>query len=135
MRRVCIPLVALMLAAAAPALAQTQAEMNQEACARADAADAELNVAYQSAMARWADVPLRTRSLRTAQRAWLVFRDAHLDALFPFESGDENPRVRYGSIYPMLRCAFLESLTEDRTDQLRDWVECEGGPSCIAGRD
>ncbi|HEX8299462.1 MAG TPA: lysozyme inhibitor LprI family protein [Rubricoccaceae bacterium] len=124
--------VALLLAActglaAAPA-AQTQTELNREACADRDAADRALNTTYRRAMAE-ASEPHAQRRLRDAQRAWIVFRDAHTAALFPVPAGSST-RVQYGSIYPMRLCIAQASVTQARTEQLLARLDCEEGDFC-----
>ena len=57
--------------------------------------------------------------LKMAQKAWTTFRDAQVEALFP----RANKRVEYGTVYPMCHCIELQSLTEERTKQLKMWVD------------
>jgi uncharacterized protein YecT (DUF1311 family) len=59
-----------------------QLEIN--ACARDDfaKADSELNKTYQALIKKEADDKLFISKLRLAQKAWLAFRDAELDARF-----------------------------------------------------
>jgi Lysozyme inhibitor LprI len=57
--------------------------------------------------------------LKTAQRAWLAFRGAQLEALFP----KTDKQAEYGSVYPMCRCSELQSLTEERAKQLKRWLD------------
>ena len=108
---------ALLALAAAPAQAQdhldcahaeAQQDMNQ--CADRDfhRADEALNRAYRAAMAKLDkdDAAL----LRSAQRAWLAFRDA--------ECSYEAAPNQGGSIYPLIYDGCLTALTKDRTRQL-----------------
>src|ERR1700678_2390018 len=57
--------------------AKTQTEMN--ACAGAEAArtDKELNEVYAQVLAKAASVPEATAKVKTAERCWIAFRDAH----------------------------------------------------------
>ncbi|MGB7330433.1 MAG: lysozyme inhibitor LprI family protein, partial [Terriglobales bacterium] len=57
--------------------------------------------------------------LKTAQKAWLAFRDAELEALYP----KDNKQAEYGTVYPMCHCSELQFLTEERTKQLNRWLD------------
>ena len=60
-----------------------QSEMNR--CADLDTreADADLKRVYQELLAKLKNDDTATNKLRAAQRAWLAFRDAHLQELYP----------------------------------------------------
>ena len=118
--------VALIMLMSAPAMAQevdcanpiTQLDMTMCEYQAWERADADLNDMYGAAMAAVrqsdADYPIEGLSeedrLRTAQRAWVAFRDANCDvAGYP---------MRGGSAEPMLINACLRSMTEARTNEL-----------------
>jgi uncharacterized protein YecT (DUF1311 family) len=88
--------------------AGTQQEM--EACARDDfnEADNELNKTYQALLMKEADDPLFVSKLRNAQRAWLAFLNADLDAQFACPE-EESRLVCWGSQYGM---AYLRRKAE-----------------------
>lgn len=88
--------------------ARTQTELNTCAAREYRAADAELNRVWQRLMTA-ADAEQRPL-LRTAQRAWVAFRDAHC--------ASEAADFRGGSIEPMLRSLCLADVTRARTAQL-----------------
>src|SRR5579863_4985949 len=77
--------------------AMAQSEMNR--CADLDArdADADLNRVYQDLLAKLKSNENATNKLRTAQHAWLAFREARLQELYPAE----DKQREYGSIYHM----------------------------------
>lgn len=90
-----------------------QQGMNQ--CARQfyDEADAQLNTV-------WADLRERRGEghswdpILEAQRAWIPFRDAHCEAhAAPYEGGSIQPLIRFGC---------LTDVTEQRTAQLREFL-------------
>jgi uncharacterized protein YecT (DUF1311 family) len=121
--------LALLLGTAAPAWAAsadadgcnpegTQMELN--ACADRDfrKADAELNAVYRQVVAKLAGQPVALARLKDAQRLWVQLRDADLEARYPVGK-DENPRVLYGSMYPMLYSGAKAALTTTRTAYLR----------------
>lgn len=103
--------------------AMAQADLN--ACAYQDweTADAELNDAYQEAMAlleTWdANLPEDEQggaeALREAQRAWITFRDQACAA--------EGYAMKGGSAEPLLVYGCMRLLTEERTNHLTSMVE------------
>ncbi len=96
--------------------------MNQQAGDRLAAADDELNRVYREIRRRYSDRPIFLEKLKLAQRAWIAFRDAELDALYPpTEYGDQ--RASYGSMFPMCYGNAKERLTRERTQQLRRWLD------------
>jgi uncharacterized protein YecT (DUF1311 family) len=101
----------------------SQNEMNACAALDFERADAELNRAWREAVAaaREADAeidrnydqrPTSEAKLREAQRAWIVYRDAHCTVV-----GYEE--ARGGSMEPMTYDGCRKTLTEERTAQLR----------------
>ncbi|MES2127010.1 MAG: lysozyme inhibitor LprI family protein [Pseudomonadota bacterium] len=94
-----------------------QLELN--ACASDDFArtDTELNRTYQLLLKEMADEPLFIKKLRVAQNAWLVFRDADLDARFSCPEDDVSRC--WGSMYPMSFLARKTALTKERIRQLQ----------------
>jgi len=100
----------------------TQREMT--ACAAQDwqAADAALNAEYKRAMARARDYDAgalpdhagAVAALKSAQRAWIGFRDGHCAA--------ESFAWKGGSAEAMIVSACLAQLTRDRTRQLAEFL-------------
>ncbi|WP_025370705.1 lysozyme inhibitor LprI family protein [Advenella mimigardefordensis] len=102
--------------------ATTQADINQ--CANADYkhADAQLNKAYREVYSR-ADATL-VPQLKTAQNAWIKFRDA--DCSFQTSS------ARGGSMYASVLAGCLEVKTLARTKELSALLHCkEGDTTCV----
>src|SRR5262245_60054345 len=90
-------------------------------------ADMELNRVYKEVLSVYKDDKDFIKNLRIAQQAWLKFRDAHLEALYP----KADKQAAYGSVYPMCAGNVLAGLTEARTKQLRIWLEgIEEGEVC-----
>lgn len=121
-----IRLALLACLCAAPALAQefdcAAAEAQQElnACAQIDweAADLVLNDTYTLAIAAMQemdsyqpdDLVGAEEALRTAQRAWITYRDANcIAAGFPMRGGSAEPLLVYGC---------MRRMTEARTAEL-----------------
>ncbi len=86
--------------------------MNQDACARYKNADRTLNATYSKVLNDHVEDPQFLAKLRRAQRTWLAFRDAHLEARFP----KSDKQVECGSVYLTCRWAVLTQLTEQRNN-------------------
>jgi uncharacterized protein YecT (DUF1311 family) len=107
------------------ASAQTQMQLNKEACDEYKKADAEMNDVYRRINRDYRDNPGFIGALKKAQLAWIRYRDVHLESIFP---GDPS---QYGSINPMCRCTNLAEITKERTRVLKRWVEgIEEGDVC-----
>lgn len=127
MKTLLLGLVCAAFALSAEARAQTQAELNREACAQYKVADDELNKTYAQILNEYKADAAFVASLRAAQRAWVAYRDAQLEALYP----GPNKSLTYGSAHPMCRCYALAEMTRERTAGLRRWVEgVEEGDVC-----
>ncbi len=100
------------------ALAQSQGDMNSAACGKYRRADDELNRVYQQILREYAEDADFVAKLKEAQRAWLAYRDAHVESVFP----GEDKRAVYGSVFPMCHCGEVEGLTRERTRVLRRWL-------------
>jgi len=92
--------------------ANPQAQQEMNICARQgyEVADAKLNAVYRDAMefARRAGI---AEQLRTAQRAWIPYRDAACET--------EAGLFEGGTMQPFLRDTCLTRLTDIRTADLR----------------
>lgn len=144
MRRILIVLLAILCFALASVYAQTkkstrtqgrnrcasaanQRELNDCFCNQHKKADAELNRVYQQLISANANDQVFLDKLKTAQRAWIAFRDAQLEAIYP---ETDEPRVKYGSVYPMCYCAAQQDLTEERTKHLKRMLRSPEGDAC-----
>jgi uncharacterized protein YecT (DUF1311 family) len=99
--------------------AQTQSDRSQDACAQYKKADQSLNATYAKVREDYAKDSQFLAKLKQAQRAWIAFRDAHLEARFP----PADKPAQYGSVYPTCRCHVLTELTEQRTKELETWAD------------
>lgn len=97
-----------------------QAELNQCALDEYVAADKKLNATWQRLMAKFKNEPVVIIKFKTAQKAWIAFRDAEVDAQFACEAQD---RTCFGSMEPMLRSGVLTELTEARTTRLQQYLK------------
>jgi uncharacterized protein YecT (DUF1311 family) len=122
-----ILLVLTLASAFTVTMAQTQTELNKRACDNYKAVDAEMNKVYQQILKEYRADNLFIQKLKAAQRAWLTYRDAQLEALYPAA----DTQVEYGSIYPACRCNALQEITSERTKVLRRWTEgVKEGDTC-----
>jgi uncharacterized protein YecT (DUF1311 family) len=103
--------------------AKTQAEMN--ACASDELAreDAELNAVYQKLLAQAASDPNAVAKIKTSERAWVAYRDAYLDAMYPAE----DKTAQYGTIYALESSLARTKLTRHQTAALKELLLKYGG--------
>ena len=127
-----VPALALCLLAVPPAAAQddidcdnAQTQLEMTFCAEKDwqAADAELNAAYKTAMADMkemdSDLPGDLKgaadALREAQRAWIPYRDK--------ACASYGYLARGGSLEPQLIYSCRADLTRQRVKELNELTE------------
>ncbi|MES2708247.1 MAG: lysozyme inhibitor LprI family protein [Verrucomicrobiota bacterium] len=94
--------------------AESQVEMKQQAAEAFEKADKKLNEVYRELSAKIDSESLA--KLKTAQRAWVEFRDAETDF-----QGDLA--ARGGTIMSLIRSIKLKELTEERTKSLQAALE------------
>lgn len=98
--------------------AGNQFELNQCAARARDKADAELNKVYRELM-KGAEGAERVK-LRSAQLAWIKFRDTQCDY--------ESVGNKGGSIYPMVYSFCLARVTTARTKHLQEILQESSEP-------
>ena len=108
---------------------QTQTEMNQEAQAKYSQSDKELNSVYDQILKEYSKDDEFIKSLKTAQRIWVQFRDAETNSKFPAI----DPRITYGSIHPTCLANYLTELTQYRTKKLKIWLTGTPEGDCCSG--
>ena len=107
-------------------LAITQTDLTVCSGSKLKDADDELNRVYQAIRSKYAKNPEFLRKLKSAQLAWIKFRDAEMDALFPVD----DPYY-YGSVKSMCQADWLRKITEQRIIELKRWLEpIEEGDMC-----
>jgi uncharacterized protein YecT (DUF1311 family) len=120
MRALLLLLISLTAVAAPP---QTQLDLNTAAGQSYLAADKELNERWKQVLAANAADPKLIARLKTAQKAWLAFRDAQVSALY----GDE-----FFSARPMCEAGAKEQLTRERSAYLKSLLQVVEGDVCAA---
>ncbi len=103
---------------------ETQTGMNEHSCQIAKQTDKELNDVYKQILEKYKDNKLFISKLEKAQSAWIKFRDAHLESIYP----EEDTLLHYGSVYPMCANGIMTGMTQQRIIELKSWLKgiCEG---------
>ncbi|WP_022822498.1 lysozyme inhibitor LprI family protein [Hymenobacter norwichensis] len=110
--------------------AQSKPQQNVTTCQKWTQADKKLNVLYRQILTLYASNPVFLKAFKASQVAWLKFRDAQEEALYPTQPG-QSKQVTYGSVYTSCNCAVLTDLTTARNRQLQLWVDgIEEGDVC-----
>lgn len=105
---------------------QTQFEINEEAQRNFKKSDKELNRVYTQILSIYKNDKVVVANLKKAQRLWVQFRDAEMNAKFP-----EREVGYYGSIFPMCWDLYLRELTEERIKKLNVWlIGLQEGDAC-----
>jgi len=119
-----ICLAALPQLDARAALFQSQSDLNQSADDALARANREMNSMMQKIIKQNASDKVFVARLRASQRAWIAFRDAEIAARFPLAKG-QDAQFEYGTVYPMCVENELLGLTQDRIQQLKQWLTPE----------
>jgi uncharacterized protein YecT (DUF1311 family) len=111
---------------------KTQSEMNDCAAQEAKRADMVLNATYRELLSKIRENKTATAKLVSAEKAWIVFRDAQLAAEWPVADG-ENPSVVYGSVHPGCYFNALAAMTLERVKALKELMQKTEGDDCSSG--
>ncbi|MCR4666733.1 MAG: DUF1311 domain-containing protein [Desulfovibrio sp.] len=111
----CLFWLCLSIFAVQPAFAEPKA-MEEGSAELYEIQEQVLNDNYKRIRRLYASDPVFLEKLKLAQRAWLKFRDAELDALFPHavKAGDDN--------IERSRRIWMGRLAEERASQLARWI-------------
>jgi uncharacterized protein YecT (DUF1311 family) len=99
--------------------AHSQAEINSCANDEDARADSELNDVYRHLLSVAEKEPRATAKVKDAERVWIQYRDAYLEAMFPAE----DKLAYYGSKYPGDFNIVRASLTREQTKKLRELIK------------
>jgi len=102
--------------------ANTQLAMNICANEEARRADAELNVVYQKVLSAVGGQSVFIEKIRAAERAWIAYRDAYIDAMYPAK----DKQAAYGSVFPMEADLLRAKLTQQQISALKDLLKQYG---------
>jgi len=103
----------------------TQLELNEEAVQSLKAAEREMVVVLDQLRARTSAQPENRAVLETSQSAWAAYRDAQLNAMWPFPAKDV-----YGSVNPMCVALARTEITKRRTAELKSMLKFVEGEAC-----
>ena len=95
------------------------------ACASEEAArvDAELNAVYRKLLLKAASQPEAVAKIKASERAWITFRDAYMDAMYPAK----DKQTEYGSVYPMEADLLKAKLTRQQVGALEEMLKQYSG--------
>jgi uncharacterized protein YecT (DUF1311 family) len=95
--------------------AKTQLEMNTCASKEAGRAESTRSALYGKLLASASGQPDAVTQIKSSEKAWIAYRDAYLDAMYPAE----DKRAEYGSMFPMEADLLLAKLTRQHIADLR----------------
>jgi len=96
--------------------ANAQHEMNVCANDEAKRVNDELNKVYELVLSKVHGNPVATSKIRAAQRVWMTYRDAYIDAMYPAK----DKQAEYGSMFPMEVDLLAAKLTRQQIGALQD---------------
>ncbi len=99
--------------------ANTQTAMTKCASEEAKRVDGQLNSIYQRVLRAADGDALAVTKIRTAERAWLSYRDAYIEAMYPAK----DKQVTYGSKFPMDADLLYAALTKTQVEALKKLLE------------
>jgi len=99
--------------------AKTQAEMNACANQEAGRVDVELNNVYRKLVSKAASQPETLTKIKAAERAWVAYRDAYIDAMYPAK----DKQAEYGSSYPMEVDLLRAKLTQQQVAAINEMLQ------------
>ena len=91
------------------------------ACANKEAArvDAELNDVYRALLSKAESQPEAIAKIKAAERAWIAYRDAYVDAMYPAK----DKQAEYGSVYSMEVDLLRARLTKQQVAALKELLQ------------
>jgi uncharacterized protein YecT (DUF1311 family) len=99
--------------------ATTQMAMNTCASEEAARIDSRLKDVYHELLSKAARQVEAVAKIKAAERAWVAYRDAYMEAMYPAK----DKQAEYGSIYLMNASLLRAKLTERHTAELKEMLE------------
>ena len=82
---------------------------------------------YREVLKRAARTPGAVAKIRVAQRSWVAYRTAYMDAMFPLA----QKQYAYGTMYPTLAEQVRNDLTQRQVNALTELlIQYSGGLAC-----
>jgi uncharacterized protein YecT (DUF1311 family) len=91
-------------------------EMNVCANEEAGRVDTQLNDVYSKLLSHAASQPRAVEKIKVAERAWVAYRDAYIDAMYPAP----DKQAEYGSMYAMELNLLRAKLTRQQVTALQE---------------
>ncbi len=101
-----------------PAQSQMGLQLSQEVIY--DSLTKQMNLEYTKIVKNYSDNPAFLKNLKTAQEAWLVYKDAQIMMKYP-----ENDPSRETSSFNMCLLGYVNDLLRERIATLKAWNEGE----------
>ena len=108
----------LLLLTTGQIFAQSQTEMNIKACNSAKKSEVRMNKLYQQILKEYQKDKVFIAKFKKAQKAWILYRDAEIEAEYPTRPGE-----LYGTVKPMCDCQIFESFVLKRIKELEKWIK------------
>src|SRR5215471_1871485 len=99
--------------------AMTQMAINACASQEADRVDAKLNASYRQLLAKAAGEQNAVPKIKAAERVWINYRDAYIDAMYPAT----DKRTEYGSMYAMDVALLRAKLTQEHMEDIEELLK------------
>ncbi len=99
--------------------ATTQMAMNTCASEEAARVGGRLNDVYHKLLAEAAKQPDAVDKIKGAERAWIEYRDAYVEAMYPAK----DKQAEYGSIYLMNVSLLRAKLTERQITEVKELLQ------------
>ena len=110
-----------------PLFGETQYNIDEQLKDEYETVNTELDNLYNLILEEYSNDLVFIEKFQMAQNNWILFRDSHVDSLFP----EEDKRFKYGSAYIMCYMIEMIQLTQQRIDQLDRWLQgVEDGELC-----
>ena len=103
--------------------ANTQTAMHVCASEEAQRVDAELNDTYRMLLSVAGRRPAAVEKIEIAERAWITYRDAYIEAMYPAE----DKLAEYGSIFLTEANLLRSQLTRQQIVALKDLLKQHRG--------
>ena len=105
--------------------AMTQMAINACASQEADRVDAKLNNSYRQLLAKAASEQNAVPKIKAAERVWIAYRDAYIEAMYPAT----DKRMEYGSMYAMDVALLRAKLTHEHLEDIQGLLNEYSGDS------
>ncbi|HKD85268.1 MAG TPA: lysozyme inhibitor LprI family protein [Terriglobales bacterium] len=99
--------------------AKAQPELNACAAQEADRVDAKMNGVYKQLLAKAGSDANDVAKIKAAERTWLAYRDAYIEATYPAT----DKQAEYGSMYLMDVNLLRAKLTQQHIADLEELLK------------